>query len=168
MAFLDGKPAGRIAGIVARPAIEKWGKRQLRFGWFDFIDDTDVSKSLLGTVESWGKELEMEAVHGPLGFTSLDSKGMLIEGFEEPRTLGALYNYAYYPQHMVQHGYDKDVDWVEYEITLPEDIPEKVDRISRIVEKRLNLKLLRVNNAKGLLSYAKELFEVLEESYRSL
>jgi GNAT superfamily N-acetyltransferase len=118
LALRDGKPAGRVAAILNQRHIEKWGQKYLRFGWLDFIDDPDVSAALLGAVEAWARELGMEAVHGPLGFTNMDHAGMLIEGFDELATMATLYNFPYYPQHLERLGYGKHTDWVEYELTM--------------------------------------------------
>ncbi|HCX74047.1 MAG TPA: hypothetical protein DHM37_10045, partial [Candidatus Cloacimonas sp.] len=97
-ALKNEKVVGRIAGIINPRYIEKWQNKYARFGWIDFIDDEEVSKALLETVENWGRENGMEAIHGPLGFTDLDPEGMLIEGFEELGTIATIYNYPYYSQ----------------------------------------------------------------------
>ena len=118
MAFRDNKPVGRIAGIHVPAHQEKWGENLVRFGWFDFIDDVEVVKALLGKVEEWAKEMAADGVHGPLGFTDLDREGMLVDGFEELATLATIYNYPYYPKRMEELGFVKDIDWVSNEITL--------------------------------------------------
>jgi len=168
MAFKDGKPAGRIAGIINHKFIEKWGKNYARFGWLDFIDDEEVSKALLGTVESWAREKGLDGVHGPLGFCDLDKQGMLIQGFDEKSMMITLYNYPYYTVHMEKLGYRKDVDWIEYEIKIPDEIPEKIKKINEFVLKRMNLNVIRCKSAKELLVYADEIFNLLNEAYENL
>ncbi|HCK99268.1 MAG TPA: hypothetical protein DHW42_04080 [Candidatus Marinimicrobia bacterium] len=168
LAYKDGKIAGRIAGIINWRYIEKWQNRYARFGWIDFIDDEDVSKALIETVEKWAKEKDMEAVHGPLGFTDLDYEGMLIEGFEELGTMATIYNYSYYPKHLEKYGYTKDIDWVEFEVKAPPEIHEKIDRIAAISLKKNNLRVLKVKKSKELLPYAKDMFKVLDETYKDL
>ena len=113
MAYQDGKPVGRIAGIINHRHIEKWGQPYACFGWFDFIDDRNGSAALIKTVEDWVSEQGLKAVHGPLGFTDLDREGMLVEGFEEMSTLETHYNFAYYQDHLRAAGYQKDTNWVE-------------------------------------------------------
>jgi hypothetical protein len=112
LAYRQGKIVGRIAAILNRKHIEKWKQPYMRFGWIDFIDDLDVSETLIKTVEAWAKETGMLAVHGPLGFTDLDREGMLVEGFNELGTLATIYNHPYYPVHMEKLGYSKDTDWM--------------------------------------------------------
>jgi len=168
LAYKDGKIAGRIAGIINRRYIEKWKNKYARFGWIDFIDDESVSKLLLDKVENWARENGMEAIQGPLGFTDLDYEGMLVEGFEELGTMVAIYNYPYYPVHLEKFGYEKDVDWIEFEIKAPQEVPEKIDKVANIALKRNNLRVLKVKKSKELIPYAKDMFHVLDIAYRDL
>ena len=119
LAYRDGAIVGRVAAILNHPHIEKWGQRYMRFGWLDFIDDPQISGALLQAVEAWAKETGMTAIHGPLGFTDMDREGLLVEGFDELATMATYYNFPYYPTHMESLGYSKDIDWVEYEISMP-------------------------------------------------
>jgi GNAT superfamily N-acetyltransferase len=168
LALKDGKVAGRIAGILNKTYNETWEKKTLRFGYLEFIDDHRVSEALLRTVESWAKEKGVESVHGPLGFTDLDPEGMLVEGFEELGNMTTIYNFSYYPLHLEKHGYRKDVDWVEFEVKVPRGIHDKLKRLADVVARKNNLKVLQVRRRKELLPYAKEIFHVLNESYRGL
>jgi hypothetical protein len=168
LAYDNGKIAGRIAGIINRRYNEKWKTLTARFGWLDFIDEAEVSAKLIAEMEHWAREQGMHHIHGPLGFTDMDGEGMLVEGFEEVSTLGALYNYPYYQRHLESAGYAKDVDWVEYEVTLRRGIPEKVTRLAEIALTRNNLSVLKVRKAKDLLPYGKEIFHVLNAAYGGL
>ncbi len=168
LAYRDRDIIGRVAAILNHPHIEKWGQRYMRFGWLDFIDVPQVSAALLQTVAAWAKESGMTAVHGPLGFTDMDREGMLVEGFDELATMATNYNYPYYPTHMEKLGYTKDVDWVEYEISMPPEPDEKIGRMAAIVEKRSKLRLLEVRNKKEILDHGKELFRLLENEYQVL
>jgi hypothetical protein len=168
LAYQDGKVVGRIAGIINNLHIKKWNQPYLRFGWFDFIDDPAVSSALFGTVENWAREKGLSAVHGPLGFTDMDREGMLVEGFDQVGTMATLYNYPYYPVHMEKLGYTKDADWVEYEITVPDQLDDKIARLADVVMERNKLHLLEAKNKNELLPFAIELFELLNEAYTPL
>ncbi|HUI31340.1 MAG TPA: hypothetical protein VLX91_14110 [Candidatus Acidoferrales bacterium] len=168
LAVKDAKIVGRIAGIINKKYNEKWQAKAARFGWFDFVDDKEVSSSLLDAIENWAIENGMTSVHGPLGFTDMDGEGALVEGFDEVSTLGALYNYPYYAEHIENAGYKKDADWVEYQVTMHSEINEKIRRIAEIALKRNNLRVLRVKKAKDMLPYAKEVFCVLNDAYKDL
>jgi ribosomal protein S18 acetylase RimI-like enzyme len=165
LAFKDGKLAGRIAGIINRRYIEKWGNKYARFGWVDFTDDPEVVKALFVTVENWAREQGMAGIHGPLGFTDMDHEGMLVDGFNELGTLAAIYNHPYYPKQLETVGYIKDVDWVEFEVKVPKEIPEKAERVERIVIQKTGVKVLEAKKAKELLPYAHQMFEVLNQAF---
>ena len=168
LAYQNEKIVGRVVGFINYRFIEKWQDKYCRFGWIDFIDDENVSKALINTVENWAKENGMEAVHGPLGFTDLDPEGMLIEGFEELGTIATIYNYPYYPEHLKKLGYNKDTDWVEYEIKVPDKVPEKIERIANIVLKKNKLRILRASKIKELKPYMSDLFHMLNTAYKEL
>ncbi len=169
LAYHDGKAVGRIAGIINDKFNSKFNKKEARFGWIDFIDDEEVSTLLLKTVEDWAKQNGMNSIHGPLGFTDFDPEGTLIEGFEELGTLGAIYNYDYYPQLIEKSGYVKDMDWLEFEVTIDKsEIPDKVSRIADIALKRNKLKLLKVKKAKEILPYARDIFYLINDAYKDL
>ncbi len=168
LAFRDGKVAGRIAGIINNKYIKLWNKKAVRFGWLDFIDDREVVDALFDTLIKWAKEKGIEYIHGPLGFTDFDYEGMLIEGFKETGTLATIYNYEYYPEHLERMGFEKEVDWVEYEITVPDKIPEKVERLAEVIKKRLNIDVCKAKKAKEYLPYGKEIFNMFNDAYRNL
>ncbi len=168
LAYQNGKIVGRIAGILNKKSNEIWKENYVRFGWIDFIDDIKVSEALIKTVENWAKSLNAEAVHGPLGFTDMDLEGMLTEGFDEIGTQATLYNYPYYPEHLEKLGYAKDVDWIQYEVKVPDKVPDKLKRISDLVLKKYNLRILDAKKPKDILPYAKSMFETLNESFAHL
>lgn len=168
LAYKGGTIVGRIAGILNRKYNERWNRQAARFGWVDFIDDAEVSSALLRAAEQWARIKGMNVIHGPLGFTDMDSEGTLVEGFEEVSTLGAIYNYPYYPAHIEHSGYSKDTDWVEYEVTMHPVIPEKVERIAGIALERNNLTILKVKKTREMLPYARDVFHVLNEAYKDL
>jgi GNAT superfamily N-acetyltransferase len=168
IAFRSGKPVGRVAGIINQRHIEKWGQSYARFGWLDFVDDAAVSAALLQTVEDWAASQGLSAVHGPLGFTDLDREGLLIEGFDEMGTLATHYNYPYYQEHLEKAGYRKDTDWVEYEIIIPDQLPEKIARLADAVKNHYNLRLVDFKHKKELLGYADAIFYLLDNAYSHL
>lgn len=168
-AWIDGEMVGRIAGIINHRFVEKWGKKYARFGWIDFIENFEVAKALVATVEDWARSKGMEGLHGPLGFTDLDREGMLVEGFGERATFATIYNHPYYPAYMEKLGYVKDVDWIEFLVQTPETIPEKVLRVNEIISKRSGVRIAEWKSKKELIDkYAEQLFELLDEAYAGL
>ncbi|MEP7109859.1 MAG: hypothetical protein ABI760_17820 [Ferruginibacter sp.] len=168
LAYKDKKVVGRIAGILNRSYIEKWQNKYMRFGWFDFEEDEEVVRALIGQVENWAREKGMVAVHGPLGFTDLDHEGMLIEGFDQVGTLATLYNYPYYPRLIEGLGFTKDVDWLEYKIKVPQVMPPNLERIALVVKERLGLTVVWAKKSKEILPYASEVFQLINSAFSDL
>lgn len=169
LAYKDGKLVGRIAAIINNRANEKWGHRAARFGWVDFIDDVEVVDALFSTAENWARERGMEEIHGPMGFTDFDREGMLVEGFDRLATMATIYNHPYYPRHMERMGYVKDVDWVEYLFKVPSTKWDKAERISAIVERKYNLRVVHCKSRSELgKRYGKSLFQLVNECYAGL
>ncbi len=170
MAFSDGKIVGRIAAIINRRANERWQRKQIRFGWFDFIDNKEVSKTLLQAVEEWGRAQGMTELAGPLGFIDTDREGMLIEGFDQLSTMYINYNHPYYAQHMEQmEGFEKANDWVEMKVKVPEKVPDKFSKITEMVRKRYGLRVHKFTR-KELIDegYGRQLFDLLNTTYKDL
>ena len=169
LAYKDNKLVGRVAAIINRRANETWNKKEVRFGWIDFIDDLEVSKALLATVEEWGRQRGMEAIVGPLGFTDMDAEGMLVEGFDQLGTMATIYNYPYYPEHMEKLGYEKEADWVEFKLTVPDKLPEKFVRISEIILQKYNLKIKKLSRKElKEKNYGQRIFDLINEAYAPL
>ena len=170
LAFKDGKVVGRVAAIINNRANEKWDSKQVRFGWFDFIDDIEVSKALLNAVEQWGSERGMTEVVGPMGFIDTDREGMLVEGFEELSTMYVNYNYPYYPQHMERiEGFEKDNDYLEMKVKVPEAVPDKFAKLTEMVRKRYGLRVHKFTR-KELVDegWGRQVFHLLNATYKDL
>ncbi len=168
IALKDGKVAGRISGIVKDNEVTEDNKPIGRFGWYDFIDDKEVSKALMDTALAWIKEFGISIVHGPFGFTDLDRQGMLIEGFDRMGTFAALYNYPYYVEHMEAMGFVKKIDWVEYEIDVENLIVDRVENIANYAAKKYGFKLVELTSRKQLKKYIYSVFALLNKEYAHL
>ena len=169
MAFRNGEPVGAITAIINKAYNEKTGEKLMRFGFVNFIDDAEVVDELFEAVEKWGRERGMTSIVGPMGFSDMDHEGMLIEGFDELGTMATIYNYPYYPKHMERMGYAKDVDWVEYRMTVPDAVPEKYARIADIVAKKYGLSVLKyTSRSKIKKEYGRAIFELVNEAYANL
>lgn len=169
MAFRNGEPVGAITAIINKAYNEKTGENLMRFGFVNFIDDKEVVDELFAAVEDWGRNRGMTEIVGPMGFSDMDHEGMLIDGFDELGTMATIYNYPYYPEHMDRMGYKKDVDWVEYRMTVPDAIPEKYARIADIVAKKYGLSVKKyTSRSKIKKEYGQAIFELVNEAYANL
>lgn len=169
LAYKDEKLVGRIAAIINNKANEAWNVNQVRFGWFDFIDDIEVSKALLDAVTAFGKSRGMNQIVGPLGFTDFDPEGMLVDGFDRLSTMALIYNHPYYPEHMTKLGYEKETGWVEYRLTLPDEVPERHLRVAEFVSERYGLKVVKKTKSQvNKERYGQKIFSLLNEAYKGL
>ncbi len=170
LAYKDGKLAGRVAAIINHKANNKWGKKSVRFGWIDFIDDREVSKALLDAVEKYGREKGMEDVVGPLGFTDMDLEGMLVWGFDQLGTMPTIYNYAYYPEHIeALEGFEVDNKYVEFKIMVPDEVPEKYAKIAMMIEKRYNLHVRKLTKKEVFQGgMGQKIFDLINDTYKDL
>ena len=170
LAYKDGKIVGRVAAIINRRANEQWKVQQVRFGWFDFIDDDEVSKALLDTVAQWGRERGMTEMAGPLGFIDTDREGMLVEGYDELTTMYINYNYPYYADHIARYGgFEKDNDYVEIKVRVPQDDNFKFHKIAEIVKQRYGLRVHKFTRSELLSGgYGRKVFELLNATYKDL
>lgn len=164
-----GNPVGRIAGIINRKANERWKINCVRFGWIEFIDDADVSEAMLRAVEDWGRSKGMDVIQGPLGISDFDKEGMLVEDFDQVGSAITIYNPPYYPEHMVRHGYGKEVDWVQVKVEIPVEVPERFARAQKLVTEMYGLKVRKLTSNevyKG--GYGRKLFHLLNDAYSEL
>lgn len=170
MAFRNGKMVGRVAAIINRRANERWNCHQVRFGWFDFIDDTAVSTALLQAVEQWGRSKGMNEIAGPLGFIDTDREGMLVDGFDQLSTMYVNYNHPYYPQHMEQlQGFQKANDWVEMKVKVPDEVPAKFAKITEMVRQRYGLRVHKFTRNELIKEgWGRKTFDLLNATYKDL
>ena len=170
LALKDGVIVGRIAVMINWIEVYKLKKKKVRFGWFDVIDDINVTAALMEKVHAIGIENNMDFIEGPVGFSNMDKAGMLVEGFEESNTMITWYNAPYYHDHFKKLGYKDLAVWVEYEIKLSsfEESPEKVKRFSDLMIKRYRLKPLDFKSRREIVPYVEKMFVLLEQTYGKL
>ena len=172
LAYRDGKVVGRVAAIINHRYNEQWQRPCVRFGWLDLIDDAEVMRALLNAVEEYGKQKGMKEIIGPLGFTDMDPEGMLTYGFDQLGTMATLYNYEYYPRLMEQmEGYEKDNDYVEYKVFVPESgMPDKMKRVAELTMERYNLHVRKLTKKDifGPEKYGHRVFEVINKTFGHL
>ena len=170
LALINGEIVGRIAALINWVEVKELKKKKVRFGWFDFVDNKEVSESLLNEVIKIGNNNNLEFIEGPVGFSNMDKAGMLIKGFEKKNTMITLYNHSYYQDHMIAHGYRKLAEWVEYELKIAnyEDSPEKVKKFSDLILKRYKLKKLNFTKTEQIVPYVDQMFYLLGKTYDKL
>lgn len=168
LAQKEGEIAGRIAVIINHLEVNEIGKKKVRFGWFDVIDDVKVTEALLEKVFEIGRAHNLEYAEGPVGFSNMEKAGILTKGFEEMNTMITWYHHPYYAPHFEQLGFEKQATWVEFQLSIPPSIKEKVAKFSGIVKKRYDLSVIRFKSKKEILPYVDKMFDLLNNTYNSL
>ncbi|MEA3496833.1 MAG: hypothetical protein U9R42_12475 [Bacteroidota bacterium] len=151
LAFKNNKCVGRITGILNHKYIKKTDEKLMRFSQPEFIDDTEVSTKLFEAVEDWAKENGAIGIHGPLGFTNLDTQGLLIEGFDYLPSIASVYNKKYYQNHIEKLNYEKEIDWIEFRLKIEKTIPAKAVKLNTLLKNRYELEVIRFSSNKELV-----------------
>ena len=170
LAIKNNEIVGRIAAIVNWVEVKEQNKNKVRFGWFDVIDDLEVSKKLIEKVISFGKKRNLSFIEGPVGFSNMDKAGLLTYGFEELNTMITWYHHPYQKEHLKQLQFKKQAEWVEYKIQIysAKEAPEKVKKFSDLIMRRYNLKPLNFKSTNEIVPYVDEMFDLLNNTYNNL
>lgn len=170
LAKKNNEIVGRIAAIVNWIEVKEQNKNKVRFGWFDVIDDLEVSKKLIEKVISFGKKRNLSFIEGPVGFSNMDKAGLLTYGFEELNTMITWYHHPYQKEHLKQLQFKKQAEWVEYKIQIysAKEAPEKVKKFSDLIMRRYNLKPLNFKSTNEIVPYIDEMFDLLNNTYNNL
>ncbi|MNS08552.1 hypothetical protein D3C72_400160 [compost metagenome] len=167
-AHKDNKIVGRIAAIINWSEVNNQQKKKVRFGWFDVIDDIEVTKVLLEKVYELGRKNNLDHVEGPMGFSNLDKVGVLTEGFDEMGTMVTWYNHPYYATHFEQLGYVKEKEYIESKFPFSNVRPEFFEKANELVKKRYQLSPLNFKSTKEVMPHVDQMFDLFNTSYASL
>ncbi len=164
----NGKVAGRVAGIINRKSNEINHSKTVRFGWLDFINDIDVLRALIESVQTWGKSYGMDTIIGPFGFTDMDKEGLLVEGFDKLCPFTTLYNYPYYDTLLKELGFQTAAEWDQKLIQVPESI-DRLEKMSDLISEKYGLHVLKARNTYALVKkYGMDLFHMYNETFAPL
>ena len=168
LAYKNNTIVGRVAAIINWTEIGPKGSNKVRFGWMDMIDDIEVTKALLDTVESIGKANNLNYMEGPIGFSNLDKVGVLTYGYDEIGTMVSWYNHPYYVEHLNQLNFKVEKEYLEHKHQFSDIEIENSNLLEKVIKDRYNLKALNFTSTKDLMPYADKMFDLFNESYASL
>jgi len=175
VAYRDGDtpshptPVGRIVGIINHKANKRWQTKNVRFSLIEFVDDREVSAALIDAVVRWGRSFGMETIEGPMGTTDFDKEGMLIEDFDLTGTMNTIYNPEYYHRHMEALGFEKEVDWVQVRIQVPQEVPARYARTSQYAREQMGLRVVKLTNSDiTRKEYGRKIFHLLNVAYQPI
>jgi len=149
LAYKDGKPAGRISGIINHNHNKQYNDKTGFFGFFESIDDKNVSNRLFDTVGEFLRNEGMDTMRGPINLSTNDEVGLLIDGFDTPPVIMMTYNPKYYIDLIEHYGFEKAKDVYAYKtdksIADNKPVMDKLKRISDIVQKKENIKIRKID-----------------------
>lgn len=168
IALKGGKCVGRIGGLINKEYNAKISCKIARFTRFECAEDQEVADKLLKTAENWAFDHGMEKIHGPLGFNNLDTQGVLVEGFDHLQSIASIYHLPYYQELLEKNGYEKEIDWVEYRLTVGEKAVSKAKRGAELIKKRYGLEVMHFSKMSELLPYTDRIFDILSDAFSDL
>jgi len=168
LAYQNNKIVGRIAAIINWDEVNHQGKKKVRFGWWDVIDDVHVTKALLDKVYEFGHKNNLEYVEGPMGFSNLDKVGVLTEGFDQMGNMITWYNFPYYINHLEQLGFVPEKEYVESIFPFSNVKPEFFEKAQELIKKRYKLQPKDFTKIKDVMPYVDEMFDLFNNSYSVL
>jgi GNAT superfamily N-acetyltransferase len=168
LAYKNNKIAGRICAIINWYEVNDQKVKKMRFGWFDVIDDIEVSRILIEKVKEIGYQNQLEFIEGPVGFSNLDKVGLITEGFDFIGTMVTWYNHPYYVDHLKKLGFTKEKGYLENKFKYDHSSYDKYKKFSDLIQKRYELTSPNFTNTKEILPYTDEMFDVFEKSYAKL
>ena len=168
LAYKNNQIVGRVAAIINWLEVKEQKLLKMRFGWFDFVDDLEVSKALLDKVAEIGKKHQLDYMEGPVGFSNLDKVGVLIDGFDHIGTMITWYNHPYYQKHYEQHGFVKEKEYLENKFLFANADPKIFEKANLLIKKRYGLRELNFTNSKEIMPWVDKMFDLFNSSYSSL
>ena len=168
VAYRDGKPVGRIMGIINHQHNKNFEIKNARFGYFDAYNDQEVAHALISDIEAWGRSFGMTKIIGPFGFTDRDIQGCLIEGFEYEPVIDSAVNPPYIPHLIIAEGFEREIDCVIHRFPLTNHLPEVYDKIYQRVISKKDFQFLEFTTRKQLKPFIVPVFEMMNEAFKDI
>jgi GNAT superfamily N-acetyltransferase len=161
----QGMPCGRVAALNHHKYNEYNHDNAAFFYLFECINDRNISQALFDRVIDWAKSHGLTKIIGPKGFTALDGLGLLIKGFEHRPAFGLPYNPPYYPELIEAAGFTPSGEIVcGYLDPKRMVLPEKIEKVAELVQKRRGMQVVRFNNRRELVKIIPELQKLYNDS----
>ncbi|TDU39944.1 acetyltransferase (GNAT) family protein [Gelidibacter sediminis] len=168
LAYKNNQIVGRVAAIINWLEVNHQKEKKMRFGWFDVIDDIEVTKALLEKVHEIGKANSLDYVEGPVGFSNLDKVGVMTEGYEHLGNMITWYNYPYYVNHFQELGYTDEKLYSESRFPFSNVKIEQFSKAQELIKRRYELRALGFTRTEEVMPYVDKMFDLFNKSYASL
>lgn len=137
-----GRPVARLAALEHRP-YNAWHRvKQVSFAFFECEkQDPEAATALFERVFEWGRARGLTQAVGPRGLSAFDGYGLLIDGFARRQLMTMTgYNPPWYRVAIERLGFEKEVDFVSYELSREGFVmPDAVRRAAARAADRLQI-----------------------------
>ncbi|WP_371398487.1 hypothetical protein AB6B39_07810 [Algimonas porphyrae] len=123
LARRDGHVVGRIAAFTNARYDAEHGRETAFFGYFDCIDDPDVSDALLSAAKDWGRAEGRQRMVGPAMWSVNEEVGLLVDGYGHPPAVMMPYGHPHQLDAVTRNGFTKAVDLYAYRADLTKGAP---------------------------------------------
>ncbi len=161
----NGEDRGRIAAILDREHNAFHGEKTAFFGFFESVNDREVSDALFETAAKWAKERGMEVLRGPANPSLNDEAGLLVEGYGKPPVLMMTYNPPYYADLIEGAGFTKAKDLIASWFDIGPEPLARFVRINERFRKRNTDIVVRTVSKKGLKADLPAIREVYNDAW---
>jgi hypothetical protein len=168
LAYRNNKVVGRIMGIINRRYNTIHNEQHGRFCFLECFEDQEVVHELITIVENWARERGMKRLVGPLGFSDKDPQGFQIEGFEYPKFIVCPTNDKYLPEMIVNEGFEKHQDLVNYLAETPDELPPVYNKILSRVSTNNGYKIIEFKSKKELKPYIIPALELMNQTFEEI
>jgi hypothetical protein len=138
----NGRPVARAAAIINHNHNKFHEEKTGFFGFFESVDSPEAAKYILDAAATFCREKGMERLRGPMNFSTNDTCGLLIEGFDSPPMIMMPYNPPYYINLLEQSGFAKSKDLYAY--FADKSIEAKIPRLERLAGRVLSDPAIKV------------------------
>ena len=138
LAYKDGEIVGRIIAHYDKRHNEVHEEKSGRFGFFECINDKEVSRALFDSSKEWLIKEGMKTYEGPFSFLQYDASGLLLDDYENIPSLELAYNPPYYVDLVEDYGFKKGSDWFAFLATKEMDLSPLVFEFHKNIQKRID------------------------------
>jgi hypothetical protein len=145
---------GRIAAIENTRYNDYNGTQRAFFYLFECENDPQAAAALFEAACTWARERGLTEIIGPKGFTALDGRGLLVEGFEHRPAFGIPYNPRYYIDLIESQGFETQRELVSGYMDRNTLVPKSVHVMAEQVKARRGLVVHNFRNRADLRQFA--------------
>jgi GNAT superfamily N-acetyltransferase len=141
----SGRAVGRVCAIVNHAFVDYHGEKTGHFGFFETFRNQEAASALLNAASDWVRERGMERIQGPFNFSTNETCGCLVDGFQTPPMIMMPHNPPWYEELILGAGFHKEMDLLAYWAEKGVHNFDRLARVAELVRRRENVTLRPLN-----------------------